>query len=239
MDEFERGPWSRKFPTVVAAWRRAWDRVIPFFAFPPAVRRVLYTNNAIESVHARLRKIIKSRDDRNRHVLVLENDSEADPTRGLVPAIPVLNPGRETDELRDENRFTFGKGSPHDEAETAQQQPPDIGVKKEPSWLPQEPLLRPSESSKTELQSRAPQRQPFVTGRPGARTQTKYPEIKKADQADRSLNRTGGARPDERATQEVLRQSFAEKSGEPPQPGQPMNTGAKAFQDALKRDQGD
>ena len=44
-----------------AAWRRAWDRVIPFFAFPPAVRRVIYTTNAIESVHARLRKIIKTR----------------------------------------------------------------------------------------------------------------------------------------------------------------------------------
>jgi len=34
LDEFEQGPWGRKFPTVVAAWRRAWDRVIPFFAFP-------------------------------------------------------------------------------------------------------------------------------------------------------------------------------------------------------------
>ncbi len=39
----------------------AWDRVIPFFAFPPAVRRVIYTTNAIESIHSRLRKIIKSR----------------------------------------------------------------------------------------------------------------------------------------------------------------------------------
>ena len=48
-------------PTVAAAWKRAWDRVIPFFAFPPEVRRVIYTTNAIESVHARLRKIIKTR----------------------------------------------------------------------------------------------------------------------------------------------------------------------------------
>ena len=45
----------------MAAWRRAWDRVIPFFAFPPAVRRVIYTTNAIESINAQLRKIIKSR----------------------------------------------------------------------------------------------------------------------------------------------------------------------------------
>ena len=58
---FERGPWGHKFPTVVAAWRRAWDKVIPFFAFPPAVRRVIYTTNAIESINARLRKIIKTR----------------------------------------------------------------------------------------------------------------------------------------------------------------------------------
>ena len=47
LDAFARGPWGLKFPTVVAAWRRAWDRVIPFFAFPPTIRRVIYTTNAI------------------------------------------------------------------------------------------------------------------------------------------------------------------------------------------------
>ena len=61
LDAFEAGPWGRKFPTVVAAWRRAWDRVVPFFAFGPEVRRVIYTTNAIESVHSQLRKIIKTR----------------------------------------------------------------------------------------------------------------------------------------------------------------------------------
>ncbi len=61
LDEFEASPWGQKFPTVVAAWRRAWDRVIPFFAFPPEVRRVIYTTNAIESVNAQVRKIIKTR----------------------------------------------------------------------------------------------------------------------------------------------------------------------------------
>jgi len=61
LDAFEQGDWGKKFPTVVASWRRAWDRVIPFFAFPPEVRRVIYTTNAIESVNARLRKIIKTR----------------------------------------------------------------------------------------------------------------------------------------------------------------------------------
>jgi putative transposase len=58
---FETGPWGQKFPTVAASWRRAWSNVIPFFAFPPAVRRVIYTTNSIESVNARLRKIIKTR----------------------------------------------------------------------------------------------------------------------------------------------------------------------------------
>ncbi|WCM91805.1 IS256 family transposase [Acidovorax sp. NCPPB 2350] len=61
LDAFQQGPWGQKFPTVAAAWRRAWDRVIPFFAFPPAVRRVIYTTNAIESINAQLRKIIKTR----------------------------------------------------------------------------------------------------------------------------------------------------------------------------------
>jgi transposase-like protein len=61
LDAFADGEWGRKFPTVVAAWRRAWAQVIPFFTFPPEIRRVIYTTNAIESVNARLRKIIKTR----------------------------------------------------------------------------------------------------------------------------------------------------------------------------------
>lgn len=61
LDAFEQGSWGRKFPTVAGAWRRAWDKVIPFFAFPPGVRRVIYTTNALESVNAQLRKIIKTR----------------------------------------------------------------------------------------------------------------------------------------------------------------------------------
>jgi putative transposase len=61
LDAFETGEWGRKFPTVVAAWRRAWGQVIAFFTFPPEIRRVIYTTNAIESVNARVRKIIKTR----------------------------------------------------------------------------------------------------------------------------------------------------------------------------------
>lgn len=61
LEAFAQGPWGKKFPSIAPSWRRAWDKVIPFFAFPPDVRRVLYTTNAIESVNARLRKIIKTR----------------------------------------------------------------------------------------------------------------------------------------------------------------------------------
>ena len=46
LDAFAQGPWGSKFPAVAAAWRRAWDRVIPFYAFPPEMRRVIYTTNA-------------------------------------------------------------------------------------------------------------------------------------------------------------------------------------------------
>jgi len=61
LEDLEQSELGRKYLPVVKAWRSAWDRVIPFFAFPPAVRKVIYTTNAIESVNARLRKIIKTR----------------------------------------------------------------------------------------------------------------------------------------------------------------------------------
>src|SRR5215207_4584389 len=40
LDAFDAGPWGRKYPAIAQAWRRNWDRVIPFFAFPEAVRRI-------------------------------------------------------------------------------------------------------------------------------------------------------------------------------------------------------
>jgi putative transposase len=58
---FSAGEWGQKYPTITSAWQRVWDRVIPFFAFSSEVRRVIYTTNAIESLHGRLRKIIKTR----------------------------------------------------------------------------------------------------------------------------------------------------------------------------------
>jgi transposase-like protein len=60
-EAFAAGPWGRRFPLIAPAWRAAWPHVVPFFAFPPAVRRLIYTTNALESVHARIRKVIKTR----------------------------------------------------------------------------------------------------------------------------------------------------------------------------------
>jgi putative transposase len=52
-EAFEVGPWGTKYPAVAPAWRRNWDRVIPFFAFPEAVRRIVYTTNDIEALNSR------------------------------------------------------------------------------------------------------------------------------------------------------------------------------------------
>lgn len=61
LQEFAQGEWGQKFPTVTAMWQRQWEQVIPFFAYPPAVRKIIYTTNAIESMHMQLRKIVKNR----------------------------------------------------------------------------------------------------------------------------------------------------------------------------------
>lgn len=61
LEAFEASPLGARFPTVTAAWRRAWPHVVPFFAFPPTIRRVLYTTNALENVNRQMRKIIKTR----------------------------------------------------------------------------------------------------------------------------------------------------------------------------------
>lgn len=61
LQAFADGPWGTKYPTIVAAWQRAWENITPFFVFPPDIRRVIYTTNAIESLNMQLRKIIKTR----------------------------------------------------------------------------------------------------------------------------------------------------------------------------------
>lgn len=58
---FAESPLGKKYPATVATWENAWERFIPFLAFPPEVRRIIYTTNAIESLNYQLRKIIKNR----------------------------------------------------------------------------------------------------------------------------------------------------------------------------------
>ena len=53
--------WDAKFPTIAKSWRSNWTRVIPFFAHPPEIRKVIYTTNAIESLNMSLRKVTKAR----------------------------------------------------------------------------------------------------------------------------------------------------------------------------------
>jgi putative transposase len=61
LSDFQASAWGKKYPAIAASWKRNWSQVVPFFAFPSEVRRVLYTTNAIESLHMQLRKIIKNR----------------------------------------------------------------------------------------------------------------------------------------------------------------------------------
>jgi putative transposase len=53
--------WDSRYPTIAPIWRRNWERVIPFFAFPAEIRRIIYTTNAVESLNMSLRKTIKTR----------------------------------------------------------------------------------------------------------------------------------------------------------------------------------
>jgi putative transposase len=61
LDAFDEGPWGRKYPVIAQSWRRHWAEVIPFYAFPGEVRRIIYTTNAIEAVNAKLRRAVRAR----------------------------------------------------------------------------------------------------------------------------------------------------------------------------------
>jgi putative transposase len=58
---FEEGPWGRRYPAIGRSWRRAWGEVVPFYAFPAEVRRLLYTTNAIEALNSKLRRAVRAR----------------------------------------------------------------------------------------------------------------------------------------------------------------------------------
>ncbi|MFT6535250.1 MAG: transposase-like protein [Loktanella salsilacus] len=60
LDAFEE-KWASKYASIASAWHRAWQEVIPFFAFDPAIRKIIYTTNARESLNRVIRKSIKTR----------------------------------------------------------------------------------------------------------------------------------------------------------------------------------
>lgn len=53
--------WDRRYPSISQIWRRNWEQVTPFFAYPAEIRKVIYTTNAVESLNMSLRKVIKTR----------------------------------------------------------------------------------------------------------------------------------------------------------------------------------
>ena len=58
---FESSFWGRKYQAIGESWRRAWPEVVPFFAFHPDVRKLVYTTNAIEALNSKLRRAVRAR----------------------------------------------------------------------------------------------------------------------------------------------------------------------------------
>jgi putative transposase len=61
LDDFDHGPWGKRYPAIAQSWRRNWSHVVPFFAFPENVRRMIYTTNAIEALNSKLRRAVRTR----------------------------------------------------------------------------------------------------------------------------------------------------------------------------------
>ena len=61
LDDFDQGPWGQRYPAIAQSWRRNWSHVVPFFAFPESVRRMIYTTNAIEALNSKLRRAVRTR----------------------------------------------------------------------------------------------------------------------------------------------------------------------------------
>lgn len=58
---FEASPWGSRYPAIGQSWRRVWAEVIPFFAFPDEVRRIVYKTYAIEALNSKLRRAVRAR----------------------------------------------------------------------------------------------------------------------------------------------------------------------------------
>jgi hypothetical protein len=74
LDALEK-KWAGKYASIAPAWRRAWQEVIPFFAFDPAIRKIIYTTNAIES----LNRIRRENDSLDRFLTLLIPQIHQDP----------------------------------------------------------------------------------------------------------------------------------------------------------------
>ena len=59
--DFEESELATKYPAIAPSWRRAWNEVIPFLDYPPEVRRLIYTTNAIEALNSKIRRAVRTR----------------------------------------------------------------------------------------------------------------------------------------------------------------------------------
>ena len=76
LGEFE-DKWDGAYLAISQSWRRNWPRIIPFFDYPPEIRKVIYTTNAIESVNMSLRKITKNRNPHTRPITAWHSTQDA------------------------------------------------------------------------------------------------------------------------------------------------------------------
>jgi len=61
LTEFEDGDLAARYPAIAPSWRRARNEVIPFLDYPPEVRRLIYTTNAIEALNSKIRRAVRTR----------------------------------------------------------------------------------------------------------------------------------------------------------------------------------
>ena len=105
LDAFEAGHWGKRHPAIALSWRRHWEHVIPFFAFPEGVRRIIYTTNAIEALNSKLRRAVRTRghfpgDDAAMKLLYLVLNKAADEWK---------RPPREWSEAKTQFAVIFGE----------------------------------------------------------------------------------------------------------------------------------
>ena len=60
LEAFEDSELAAKYPAIASMWRRAWNEVIPFLDYPPEVRKLIYTTNAIEALNAKTRRAVRT-----------------------------------------------------------------------------------------------------------------------------------------------------------------------------------